>query len=81
MTNDFSDRFKCTICAKRVVFNWREKKVETPKKKESKTIIGGLNLKSQKVYWKQTDKGNSQAFIAFLYQIQQSFPGVLIILI
>ena len=58
-----------------------KKKVETPKKKESKTIIGGLNLKSQKVYWKQTDKGNSQAFIAFLYQIQQSFPGVLIILI
>jgi transposase len=58
-----------------------KKKVETPKKKESKTIIGALNLKTQKVYWKQTDKGNSKSFIEFLYQITQSFLNILIILI
>lgn len=58
-----------------------KKKVETPKKKESKTIIGGLNLKTQKVYRKQTDKGCSKSFIEFLFQIKQSFPNVLIILI
>jgi len=58
-----------------------KKKVETPKAKESKTIIGALNLKSQKVYWKQADKGNAKSFIEFLRQITQSFPGILLIII
>jgi transposase len=58
-----------------------KKKVETPKKKESKTIIGGLCLKTRKIYRKKTDKGTSQTFIGFLYQLKRSFPDVLIILI
>ena len=58
-----------------------KKKVETQKKKESKTMIGALNLKSQKIYWKQADKGTSETFIEFLYQLKQSFPNVLKILI
>lgn len=59
----------------------KKKKVSAPKQKESKTIIGGLNLKSRKVYWKQTEKGNSKAFIQFLFQLKKSFPDVLIIII
>jgi len=58
-----------------------KKKVQTSENKESKTIMGALNLKNQRVYWKQTDKGNSETFIEFLYQITQSFQNVLIILI
>lgn len=58
-----------------------KKKVETQKKKESKTIIGALSLKTQRLYRKQTDKGNSESFIEFIYQLRQSFPNVLIILI
>lgn len=58
-----------------------KKKAATPKKKESKTIIGALNLKTKKFYWKQSDKGNSKAFIEFLYQLRQSFPDRVIILI
>ncbi len=58
-----------------------KKKVGTPKVKESKTIIGALNLKSQKVYRKQADKGNAGSFIEFLRQITQSFPNILIIII
>lgn len=58
-----------------------KKKVETQKKKESKTVIGALSLKTRRLYWKQADKGNSETFIAFLYQLRQSFPNVLIILI
>ncbi|MBF0227720.1 MAG: IS630 family transposase [Desulfobacterales bacterium] len=33
------------------------------------------------MYWKQTDKGNSDTFIEFLRQLQKDFPGILIILI
>ncbi len=58
-----------------------KKKAPTPKKQESKTIIGAINLKTQKFYWKQADKGNSKTFIEFLYQLKQSFPDKLIILI
>jgi transposase len=58
-----------------------KKKVETPEKKESKTIIGGLCLKTRRIYRKKTDKGTSQTFIGFLYQLERSFPDVLIILI
>ena len=58
-----------------------KKKVETPKKKKSKTIIGALCLKTRRIYWKKTDKGTSQTFIGFLYQLKRSFPDVLIILI
>jgi len=59
----------------------KKKQVETPKKRESKTIIGGINLKTQKFYWKQTDRGNARSFIEFLNQLKQSFPDILIILI
>lgn len=58
-----------------------KKKASTPKKREKKTILGGLNLKTQRIYWKQADKGNSKVFIEFLYQLKQSFPGKLIVLI
>jgi transposase len=58
-----------------------KKKVGTPKVKESKTITGAPDLKSRKVYRKQTDKGNAKSFIEFLRQITQSFQGILIIII
>ena len=58
-----------------------KKKVETQKNKESKTIIGALNLKSRKIYRKQAYKGTSETFIEFLYQLKQNFPNVLKILI
>ncbi len=40
-----------------------KKKVRTSENKESKTIMGALSLKNQRVYRKQTDKGNSETFI------------------
>jgi hypothetical protein len=50
----------------------RRKKVCTPKKKDTKTIIGAISLRTKKVYWKQADKGNSKTYIVFLYQLRQS---------
>ncbi len=58
-----------------------KKKVGTPKAEEIRTIIGALNLKSQKIYRKQADKGTAGSFIGFLRQITQSFPGILLIII
>ena len=58
-----------------------KKKVATPTKKESQTIIGALNLKNKKFYWKQANKGNSKTFIQFGHQLRQSFPKQLIVLI
>jgi len=57
------------------------KKVNGPKKKESKSIFGALNMKSQRFYWKQADKGTSKVFIAFLHQLHQSFPKALLAII
>jgi len=34
------------------------KKVNEPKKKESKSIFGALNMKSQRFYWKQAGREN-----------------------
>ena len=59
----------------------KKKKICTPKKTEARTLIGALNLKTKKVYWKQAERGTSKAFIEFLYQLRQSFPDKLIILI
>lgn len=56
----------------------RRKKLKHRRRK-SETIIGALSLKTQRLYRKQADKGDSETFIAFLYQLRQSFPNVLII--
>jgi transposase len=58
-----------------------KKKVPTPKNREKRTIIGALNLETKKVYWKQAKRETSKVFIEFLYQLRQSFPDKLIILI
>lgn len=58
-----------------------KRKVHQPKTRQSKTIFGALDLQSQRVYWKQASKGNAGTFIAFLYQLHQSFPNQVLVLI
>jgi transposase len=58
-----------------------KRKVHQPKRRQSKTIFGALDLQSQRVYWKQAPKGNAGTFIAFLHQLHQNFPDQLLVLI
>jgi transposase len=58
-----------------------KRKVPQPKRRQSKTIFGALDLASQRIYWKQAPRGNAGAFIAFLHQLHQSFPDQLLVLI
>jgi hypothetical protein len=58
-----------------------KRKVHQPKRRQSKTIFGALDLQSQRVYWKQAAKGNASTFIAFLHQLHQNFPDQLLVLI
>ena len=58
-----------------------KKKITTVKKKGSCTIFGALNAVSKKCYWKVAQKGNSEAFIAFLRQLRQTFSTGTIMLI
>jgi transposase len=58
-----------------------KRKVHQPKTRQSKTIFGALDLKSQRMYWKQAPRGNAKTFIAFLHQLHQSFPDQLLVVI
>ena len=58
-----------------------KRKVHQPKRRQSKTIFGALDLQSQRVYWKQAPRGNAKTFIAFLHQLHQSFPDQLLVVI
>jgi len=58
-----------------------KRKVHQPKRCQSKTIFGALDLQSQRVYWKQAPRGHAGSFIAFLHQLHQSFPDQLLMLI
>ncbi len=58
-----------------------KQKVNQPKRRQSKTLFGALDLESQRVYWKQAPRGNTGVFIAFLHQLHQSFPGQVLVLI
>jgi transposase len=58
-----------------------KRKVYQPKRRQSKTIFGALDLHSQRVYWKQAAKGHAGTFIAFLHQLHQNFPDQLLVLI
>lgn len=58
-----------------------KRKVHQPKRRQSKTIFGALDLQSQRMYWKQAPRGNAGTFIAFLHQLHQSFPDQLLVLI
>ena len=59
----------------------RRHRIHTPGKRESLTFFGCLNLKTQKFYWKKSQKGNSDQFIYFLAQLKQNNPGKTIIII
>ena len=52
-----------------------KRKVHQPKRRQSKTIFGALELQSQRMDWNQTPRGNAGTFMAFLHQLHQSFPG------
>ncbi len=58
-----------------------KRKVHQPKRRQSKTIFGALDLQSQRVYWKQAAKSNAGTFIAFLHQLHQSFADQPLVLI
>ena len=58
-----------------------KRKVHQPKRRQSKTIFGALELQSQRMDWKQTRRGNAGTFIAFLDQLHPSFPDQLLVLI
>ncbi len=51
------------------------------KNRLSKTIFGALNLRNSRLYWKQSDKGNSQQFVAFLRQLRQAYPDKTLVII
>ncbi|MFN2267932.1 MAG: transposase, partial [Desulfonatronovibrio sp.] len=53
----------------------------TPAKREQATFFGCLNLKTQKFYWKKSNKGNSDQFICFLRQLLQNNPEKKLIII
>lgn len=37
-------------------------------------MFGALNMRTNRVYWKQADKGNSTQFIMFLHQLHKANP-------
>jgi len=49
-------------------------KIETPKKRESLTFFGCLNMRTQKFYWKKSAKSNSDIFLLFITQLRQRTP-------
>ena len=49
--------------------------LHTPKKRESISLFGALNLKTRKFYWKKAKKGNAKVFQQFLVQMEQNNPG------
>jgi transposase len=46
-------------------------RISTPKKRESLTFFGALNMITKKFYWKKSDKSDSEQFIWFLTQLRQ----------
>jgi DDE superfamily endonuclease len=58
-----------------------KRKVHQPKRRQSRTIFGALDLESQRVYWKQAAKGNAGTCIAFLHPLHQNFPEQILVLI
>jgi transposase len=56
-------------------------KVPTPATRQSATLFGALHLRTQRFYWKRAQRGTSQTFLAFLHQLHQRFPEVLLIVI
>jgi transposase len=59
----------------------KQVKIPSPSKRQSTTRFGALHLKTQKSYWKQAPRGTSKRFLAFLHQLHQRFPDVLMGLI
>ncbi|WP_457576777.1 IS630 family transposase [Desulfomarina sp.] len=53
----------------------------TPRKRESLTFFGCLNLTTQKFYWKKSRYSNSDAFTSFLTQLHQRTPDKEIVII
>lgn len=49
-------------------------RIQTPKRRESLTYFGCLNLRTQKFYWKKSKKSGSDSFIWFLTQLRQKTP-------
>ena len=56
-------------------------RIPTPKKRESLTYFGCLNIRTQKFYWKKSKKSGSDAFIWFLTQLRQKTPEKQILII
>ena len=44
-------------------------------KRESCTVFGALNLKTQSFYWKSAHEGNTESFISFLRQVISNSKG------
>lgn len=58
-----------------------KKVVHTVKSRLNKTIFGALNMHTNRFYWKQADRGNSEQFIWFLRQLHQASPNKKLIII
>ena len=58
-----------------------KKIVHTVKSRLSKTIFGALNMHTNRFYWKQADRGNSEQFIWFLRQLPKASPNKKLIII
>ena len=56
-------------------------RIQTPKKRESLTCFGCLNIRTQKFYWKKSMKSGSEPFLWFLTQLRQKTPEKQIVII
>ena len=56
-------------------------RIPGPKKRETKSLFGSLNLQSGRFFWKSADRGNSKVFIEHLHQLRKNSKGKHVIVI
>jgi transposase len=56
-------------------------RIPGPKKRETKSLFGSLNLQSGKFFWKSAERGNSKVFIEHLHQLRHNSKGKHVIVI
>lgn len=55
-------------------------KVPTPTQRQSATLFGAVQVRTQRFSWQRAARGTSARFLEFLHQLQQRFPEALLIL-
>jgi transposase len=55
--------------------------IPTPRRRETKSLFGSLNLQNGKFFWKSADRGTSKVFIEHLHQLRAHSKGEMTIVI